>query len=45
MRDFFREETCLVYERWMRRLGGIYLIFLGKDPVVVLSGGWQSEFD
>lgn len=28
----------LAYEEWQRRYGGIFLVFFGKNPVVVLSG-------
>ncbi len=36
--DFWGTQPCHLYESWQQQLGGIYLIFLGKTPVVVLSG-------
>ena len=36
--DLARTQPCYLYDKWRRQLGGIYAIFLGKAPVVVLSG-------
>ena len=36
--DLARTQPCYLYDKWRRRLGGIYVILLGKAPVVVLTG-------
>lgn len=36
--DFSAAPPYVSYERWGRRLGGIFLIFLGRVPTVVLRG-------
>lgn len=35
-----RPCCCPADEDWARKYGGIFLIFFGKNPTVVLSGVW-----
>ncbi|GAB4819482.1 hypothetical protein N2152v2_006528 [Parachlorella kessleri] len=35
--ELSRTQPCYVYTEWQQKLGGIYLVFLGKSPVVVIS--------
>eukprot|EP00887_Chlorella_sp_A99_P007381 scaffold2.g7381.t1 len=37
LQAFARRPMYLCYEAWSRQLGGIFLVFLGKEPVVVIS--------
>ena len=39
---FRRTPMYLCYERWMKQYGGLFLVFFGKNPVVVLSGEFGS---
>ena len=36
--DLSRTQPCYAYTKWQQQLGGIYLAFMGKAPVVVISG-------
>ncbi len=36
--DLAKTQPCYLYDKWRQQLGGIYAIFLGKAPVVVLTG-------
>ncbi|KAL4419504.1 hypothetical protein ABPG77_002290 [Micractinium sp. CCAP 211/92] len=37
LHNFRRKPIYLCYEEWARKYGGIFLIFFGKSPTVVLS--------
>lgn len=36
--SFRKKPMYLLYEEWARQYGGIFLVFFGKNPVVVIAG-------
>lgn len=36
-------KSHLALDRWARRFGGCFVMFMGRQPQVVLSGGWGQN--